>query len=822
MCSTLTWSKLFDKLLTTDNRQVSFTCNSHNYVASAYNSPKDGWHIYLQKKSNGSEGFIADLYPNSDGNLTVASQLLKDQEQSLIQSLFQAIQVAPRSERSDEELSSFFKTAKSRIRIGRLNEKDQETVHLSIAHLRKGRGQCDIFSIPEKDRQEVVNPYYLYAHTTGKDRILAEKFIKGETSLTLGLNPIEGTCLFDVTFLRIMQEFSLFSKGHHLFSHIDLDRLIAVSTHSDAYVEDSNSYWKKVLSDFEKNPSQPLLLLSGYNHHAAITIFLHQYVIIIDTDDQHRLDKASSITIYQHDKKISPALLNEIANYSNRDRGLSEKQLIEKWDLKPVASIGKKYQKTSTCTKSSSFGACLALIVLEQILKRETSLDQRAVDSVYQSAYSVYKQFSSEQRGLHILLYLDHLQKKDTLSPDDTEMLVGIAEKLSIFNRKITRQSAEAILEACLQAFKKFKKELSTLQATSIQGCLIQFSKQMKMTDTSLFAEGEAIGARKAFFSALRSDRKEIDPFLKEYVTFYDINAQDENGHTPLFYAAAFASASTIEKLMRAGAKVDIRDTKGRYPIFYACQPTADKIKGPLGKLANHMRLEQGAFYSLYRQKAELLFRTDAYGHKAFDQLMASSASYPVLKSVCADHPDWFNDSQTANLLSMALEWSDFAFIETITKSSKVFSIDRDLIIALIEKNHFESIVKIFGPKPPAACLLELMERSRRNDKLFESIVEKYGFDSLAPSQRNELLSELVYTGNLPMIKRLVKEGARLSSSTTGFIPPIHSAITKGNKELVEYLVEQFPELGDVPHPIDRETARVRIERRNSGQKKWN
>lgn len=45
-----------------------------------------------------------------------------------------------------------------------------------------------------------------------------------------------------------------------------------------------------------------------------------------------------------------------------------------------------------------------------------------------------------------------------------------------------------------------------------------------------------------------------------EYRTYIDINAKDEDGTTPLIYAACFGKVEIAEALLQAGAKTDIQD----------------------------------------------------------------------------------------------------------------------------------------------------------------------------------------------------------------------------------------------------------------------
>ena len=66
-----------------------------------------------------------------------------------------------------------------------------------------------------------------------------------------------------------------------------------------------------------------------------------------------------------------------------------------------------------------------------------------------------------------------------------------------------------------------------------------------------------------------------------------DLNAQDDQGRTPLHYAASADYASATEKLLAAGANFKAKDKKGRSPLCYA-------ILADNGRTANRL-IEAGA-----------------------------------------------------------------------------------------------------------------------------------------------------------------------------------------------------------------------------------
>ncbi len=74
-----------------------------------------------------------------------------------------------------------------------------------------------------------------------------------------------------------------------------------------------------------------------------------------------------------------------------------------------------------------------------------------------------------------------------------------------------------------------------------------------------------------ALFKIVRKDSKElIDLALKQGV---NINAQDENGRTPLFVAALFGKADILDLLLKNGADPNVRDNSGQTAMF-SCAAT--------------------------------------------------------------------------------------------------------------------------------------------------------------------------------------------------------------------------------------------------------
>lgn len=177
--------------------------------------------------------------------------------------------------------------------------------------------------------------------------------------------------------------------------------------------------------------------------------------------------------------------------------------------------------------------------------------------------------------------------------------------------------------------------------------------------------------------------------------------------------------------------------------------------------------------------------------------------------------------SKISELLKDALEHNDLKSVEMIIKSYPSpairLSIDSTMLTTLINGNNFDLLVKIIGSHPSQKCLFKMYQASMGLNKMFNQIAEKYGFELLTQTQKNELTVQFVIDPvkrPLSQLKKLVEAGGELVRyADPSLVHPIHLVINRGNKEVVEYLVNKFPDLLHVPFFED--TARVRIDRKN-------
>ncbi|KAI9489635.1 hypothetical protein BDB00DRAFT_842351 [Zychaea mexicana] len=78
--------------------------------------------------------------------------------------------------------------------------------------------------------------------------------------------------------------------------------------------------------------------------------------------------------------------------------------------------------------------------------------------------------------------------------------------------------------------------------------------------------------------AASSGDLQKVTSLLKDYRSYIDIDARDEDGTTPLIYAACFGKMDIAQALLEAGAKTDVQDSYGWSALMWATNNSHEAI----------------------------------------------------------------------------------------------------------------------------------------------------------------------------------------------------------------------------------------------------
>lgn len=99
------------------------------------------------------------------------------------------------------------------------------------------------------------------------------------------------------------------------------------------------------------------------------------------------------------------------------------------------------------------------------------------------------------------------------------------------------------------------------------------------MSDSSLSEEEKKEKITRIFTRAASNGNLEkVSSMLENSKEYIDLDAQDEEGTTPLIYACCFAHETVAYTLLEAGAKVDAKDSNGWTPLIWAANNSHDAI----------------------------------------------------------------------------------------------------------------------------------------------------------------------------------------------------------------------------------------------------
>jgi len=172
-------------------------------------------------------------------------------------------------------------------------------------------------------------------------------------------------------------------------------------------------------------------------------------------------------------------------------------------------------------------------------------------------------------------------------------------------------------------------------------------SGEMPVTGSAAQSSDPAGSTEDLLQAALYGRADEVHLILQSGM---DVNASDEEGHTPLMFAAFNGHASIVLSLLEKGAAVDHRDELGRTALLYgATGPFPETVKILLDHGADPNLVDTDEHFSP-------LMHAAAEGHLEVVRVLLEYGADPSLKDVDGDDAATFarqaGHSEVAEFLS--------------------------------------------------------------------------------------------------------------------------------------------------------------------------
>eukprot|EP00051_Salpingoeca_urceolata_P031484 m.11770 g.11770 ORF g.11770 m.11770 type:complete len:1113 (+) comp4095_c0_seq1:185-3523(+) len=242
------------------------------------------------------------------------------------------------------------------------------------------------------------------------------------------------------------------------------------------------------------------------------------------------------------------------------------------------------------------------------------------------------------------------------------------------------------------------------------------------------------------------------------------LNEIDEDGMTPLMYAARHNHVQVVDELLKQGARVDVRGDDGLLPLHLAAKHGHDKVLS----IILHYQDEKGV--------VSLVSRGDDYGttavHYAVSRTSPSHLACLDILLAAVESPDLLDESQMTPLHTAAAAGNVEGIQMLHAKGANLRAKDCDngtpMHIAAME-----------GHCEVGRILLKLAEGS---DGSSLPILEDRDLAG------NEPLHLAVQNGNFDFINLLLDEGANPNASTVRGYTPLHMAARNGQVEVIKLL----------------------------------
>ena len=287
-----------------------------------------------------------------------------------------------------------------------------------------------------------------------------------------------------------------------------------------------------------------------------------------------------------------------------------------------------------------------------------------------------------------------------------------------------------------------------------------------------------------------------------------DVNAFDGNGFAAMHFAAANKNKAVIELLIAKDAKIDVvSKNNGMTPLFFAAREGHKHIAALL--------LEKGArIDGVINPKAAdrpwtPLYEAVAGGHIAMAEFLLAKGANPNAKGQLHGSPfdkaaenrdlDMLRlllahgaDVQSESAFLYALQSGDRGVVELFLKRGVNVMKPQYLIAAAARSKELTELLLDHGARPdafPNNGPSPLMAAAARGDANTAALLMARGFS--AKHVDGEQRTTLHYAANATVAELLIASGADVNAAAKDGKTPLHAALVRGNKELVETLVKR-------------------------------